>query len=364
MESSLWQGCCLSVAVVRLTMAWFDRRKRQRDQLGFSWASRELAYVQAAFDRNGRHQVQRFGGERQGGDSPEDFAKRLSALGFKGRYAQIMLRPSQYQIFQIEAPAVAPEELRTAARYQIRDMVDVHIDDLTLDVMRVGDDVGRAINHLFVVAASNTLIREVMGIGQAMRCTIRVIDIHDLAQRNLQSIWARRNGDIKRANAVLVVTDDSQALLTISANEELFYTRRIDLGAGYMRGDWGDGAVQAQAAEPELALAPAGANVAMESGLGMSAGEADRTQRVVVEIQRSLDLWERTWPKLMLGEICVYGGERSDEFARRLARELGQPVTAMDVSWQFPGFEGGSEADRLLCWPLLGALMRNEGRKL
>jgi MSHA biogenesis protein MshI len=222
--------------------------------------------------------------------------------------------------------------------------------------MRVGDDKVRATGHLFVVAASNALIREVMGIGQALRCTVEVIDIQDMAQRNLQSAWARRNGDLGRAHAALVLTDDHQALLTISANEELFYTRRIELGEGFIQAGWGDGAVQAQVS--------AGGNVAAEPGLGMSLGDADRTQRVVVEVQRSLDLWDRTWPMLVLDRISVYAGERSDELARWLGQELGQPVTSLDVSALFPGFEGGTEADRLLCWPLLGALMRTESRKL
>lgn len=340
-------------------MRWPARRSRQRDQLAFSWAAGALAYVHASLDKNGLYQVKSFGVERQGSDSQEDFAKRLTALGFKGRTAQVMLRPEQYQILQIDAPAVAPEELRTAARWQIRDMVNVHMDDLTLDVLRVGDDKVRATGHLFVIAASNALIREVMGIGQALRCTVDVIDIQDLAQRNLQSAWSRRNGDLGRAHAALVLTDDNQALLTISANEELFYTRRIELGAGFMQAAWGQGALPVQAVETELALADAA-----EPGQGKSSGDADRTQRVVVEIQRSLDLWDRTWPMLVLDRISVYAGERSDELARWLRQELGQPVTSLDVSALFPGFEGGTDADRLLCWPLLGALMRTESRKL
>jgi MSHA biogenesis protein MshI len=337
-------------------MRWPGQRTRANAGLVIAWSGHALAYVQAQPLKDGRQEVLRFGVERQGNDSPEDFAKRLAALGFKGRAALAMLRSTQYQLLQIDAPAVPPEELRTAARWQIRDMVDVHMDDLTLDVMRVGDDKVRATGHLFVVAASNALIREVMGIGQALRCTVEVIDIQDMAQRNLQSAWARRNGDLGRAHAALVLTDDHQALLTISANEELFYTRRIELGEGFIQAGWGDGAVPAQVS--------AGGNVAAEPGLGMSLGDADRTQRVVVEVQRSLDLWDRTWPMLVLDRISVYAGERSDELARWLGQELGQPVTSLDVSALFPGFEGGTEADRLLCWPLLGALMRTESRKL
>jgi MSHA biogenesis protein MshI len=340
-------------------MRWPGQRVLAREQLVIAWSAQTLAYLQAHLEKDGRFQIQRFGVERRGNDSTDDFAKRLSNLGFKGCTAQVMLRPEQYQMLQIDAPAVAPEELRTAARWQIRDMVDVHMDDLTLDVMRVGDDKVRATGHLFVVAASNALIREVMGIGQDLRCTVEVIDIQDMAQRNLQSAWARRNATLDRAHAALVLTDDNQALLTISANEELFYTRRIELGSGFMQANWGGGTAMAAAGPAqasEMTLAPA--------GMGLSPADADRGQRMVVEIQRSLDLWDRTWPMLVLDRVSVYAGQRSDELARWLGQELGQAVTVLDVSPLFSGFEGGSELDRQLCWPLLGVLLRTQGRKL
>jgi MSHA biogenesis protein MshI len=203
-----------------------------------------------------------------------------------------------------------------------------------------------------------------MGIGQALRCAVEVIDIQDLAQRNLQSAWARSNGALDRAHAAFVVTDDRQALLTISAHEELFYTRRIDLGGDFLRGEWGGAALPEQTGETSPASASDEGSAAQESDLGTYFGDTDRRQRVVVEIQRSLDLWDRTWPMLMLDNFSVYAGQRSDEVARWLGQELGQSVTSLDVGSMFPGFEGGDEADRLLCWPLLGGLMRSEGRKL
>jgi MSHA biogenesis protein MshI len=258
-----------------------------------------------------------------------------------------MLRPAQYQVLQIEAPAVPPEELRTAARWQIREMVSQHLDDLTLDVLKVGDEQVRATGSLFVVAAGNAEIRSLMQTAQALRCEVDVIDIHDLAQRNLQSALARRLGITGRAHAAVVVSDDSQALLTICANDELFYTRRIDLGEGFLRAAWGEGG-DAQAA----------------AGLTLAGAEVDRAQRLVVEIQRSLDLWDRTWPMLVLDRILVQAGARTGEMARWLGQELGQAVLPLDVSPLFPGFEGGSDEDRRLCWPLLGVLLRSEDRKL
>jgi hypothetical protein len=67
---------------------------------------------------------------------------------------------------------------------------------------------------------------------------------------------------------------------------------------------------------------------------------------------------------LSLDSMSVYAGDRSDELARWLAQESGQTVTALDVSALLHGFDGGTNADRLLCWPLLGSLMRTESREL
>lgn len=351
-------------------MRWPGRRPPSRDHLVLAWADQALAYVQATLRDDGLYQVQRCGVERQGADSAEDFAKRLAALGFKGQTARVMLRPEQYQIFQIDMPAVPAEELRAAARWQIRDMVDVHMDDLTLDVLRVGDDKVRTANHLFVVTAANAVIREVMAVAGALRCTVEVIDIQDLALRNLQTALARRAGALDRAQAALVVTDDNQALLTISANEELFYTRRIEVGEGFLQAGWeqtyGLGAPPETGADYRaVGLGDAPTTDYTDYGAAsapMAAGASDEVQRVVMEVHRSLDLWDRTWPMLPLGGVGVFAGRRSQELAGWLGQELGQTVTTLEVAALFAGYEGATEADKLLCWPLLGALMRTESR--
>lgn len=328
----------------------FVRRARQRHGVALAWDGQALAYVQARQQGAQQFQVQRFGVLRADEAEAEDFARRLAGLGLKGQVALGMLRPGQYQMLQIEAPAVPPEELRTAARWQIRDMVSQHVDDLTLDVLKVGDERVRATGSLFVVAAPNAEIRALMQTAQALRCEIDVIDIQDLAQRNLQSALAHRLGITDRAHAAIVMASDSQALLTICAYDELFYSRRIDLGEGFLQAAWGSDAAPADAGG-DLTLSAPGQ-------------EADRAQRLVVEIQRSLDLWDRTWPMLVLDRILVQAGDRTAELARWLGQELGQAVLPLDVAPLFPGFEGGTAQERQLCWPLLGALLRHEDRKL
>jgi MSHA biogenesis protein MshI len=192
--------------------------------------------------------------------------------------------------------------------------------------------------HLVVVAAKRTVIAGQEDLCRAMRWTLAVIDIQETAQRNLQSALAvsadRSLGN--KANAALVLLDSLHAVLTICADGELFYARRFDLLADFLAGTW-------------------------------EVGEDDGAGRFLLEVQRSLDLWDRMWPSLPLDRIWRYAGDRGDELARWLTGQLGQPVQPMAVAARFPGFKGRPVADEvlcmpLLCMPLLGMLLRTEER--
>ena len=357
-------------------MRWPWQRQGSDEQLVVSWSGQTFAYVLARSRADGGHEVLKFGVERQGGDAvndTQDLIRQLQGLGLKGFETRVMLRPEQYQLLQIDAPAVPPEELRLAARYQIREMLHTHVDDVTLDVMRVGDGQQKGAGHLFVVAATNAVLREVLELGEALQWKVSVIDIQETAQRNLQSALAERDGRADRANAALVLVEGQQAVLTISANEELFYTRRFDLPEGFFAGF----------ADATGAFIPVSDYVPGYSGAGVSYGndnadarpipptavaggalEEDRAQRFLVEVQRSLDLWDRSWSGMPLNGMRVYAGERSEALSTWLAAQLGQTVLPMDVHALFPGFEGGAAGDRALCLPLLGVLMRSESGKL
>jgi MSHA biogenesis protein MshI len=360
-------------------MRWPWQRPKSGDQLVISWSGKTFAFVRSRQRADGLHEVLKFGMERQGADSMEDFVRRLQALGLKGLGAQAMLRPGQYQVLQIDAPAVPPEELRSAARYQIREMIDTHLDDITLDVMRVGDGQQKGAGHLFVVAATNAVVRELRDLTDALQLTLPVVDIQETAQRNLQCALAARDNNADRATAALILLDGQQAVLTISAREELFYTRHFDLPEGFLALSWGhDGNAPAAADD---AYSPVDEYVPDYSVGGVSYGndysgaragaattavgmENDSAQRLLVEVQRSLDVWDRSWSSMPLQCLRVFAGERSDELAQWLASQLGQTVLPMEVRALFPGFENGAADEQAQCLPLLGVLMRTVGRKL
>ena len=356
-------------------MRWPWRRTVSTDRLIVTWAGQTLAYLQAKATRGGQYEIVKLGVVRQEGDTMEAFVERLQQLRLPGSELHVVLRPEQYQMLQIDTPAVAPEEMRAAARYQIRDMVEAHIDDITIDVMRVGDGQQKGAVNLFVVVALNALLREISDLAKALDWSLAVVDIAEVTQRNMQSALAARNGLGSSASAVLVVVSQRQALLTICANDELFYSRRLELPEGFLDMEWGTSAeffdeqvdVYAPVAEyvPEYAgggdfrsvygtTRPAG------SQLATGPSDADRIQRVVVEVQRSLDLWDRTWTTFPLAGLRVYAGPRSADMAAWLSQEIGQTVLPLEVDSLFAPLSTLTPQDQLACLPLLGGLLRTQ----
>lgn len=355
-------------------MHWPWQRRRALSQWVLSWSGQTLAYVHANRLADGTFELLAVGTERMVGDDLGAFVRRVQGLGLKGAQGTIMLRTEQYQLLQIDTPAVPPEELRSAARYQVRDMLQTHVDDVTIDVIRVGDGQHKGVGHSFVVAATNAVVKDTLNMADVLDCQVSVIDIQETAQRNLQTALASRDGTLDLASAALILDDAQQALLTISSNAELFYTRRFDLPEGFLTGTWGqdidvpapiDGFTPVEEYMPSYSTGDVvfgddfgGATAAPVSASRL---DDDRAQRLVVEIQRSLDVWDRTWSSLTLSGLRVFAGARSAELAQWLTRQLGQPVIPMDVTPLFVGFDMISPVNQGLCLPLLGVLLRSEG---
>ena len=349
-------------------MKWPWQGKRPTEKLVVACDDQGFAYVHADGGAALPLRIRRFGVLPRGDDSPQDYARRIRALGLPTRQVVAVLPLLKCQLLQIEAPGVPPEELKAAARWRIKDMVESHLDDLTLDVMQVGDDRQRAQKHIFVAAAANNAIAEVTSLLGAAGLALQAIDIRETAQRNLQSALAQTQGLRERATAMLLV-HGNQCLLTISANDELFYTRRLD---------WDESSVAAAVAPEPAASATAGSfdqplyaldgtdmPDIVDYGAEPEAGTANTVDvpRLVVELQRSFDVWERSWPELPLSSVVVDAGRHSAALAEMLERELGQRVQALDVARVFGGFDSAADADRASCLPLLGALLRSETRK-
>jgi MSHA biogenesis protein MshI len=289
----------------------------------------------------------------------------VRALQLGGSAAWAMLPLSAYQMLQIDCPAVPPEELRIAARWQIRDRVDSHVDDLTLDVLRVGAPRAPAVGNgqLFVVATANAKVHQVSGLAQAAGWTLEVIDVLDLAQRNLHTAAAQAMDLEERATACLM-RHGKDCLLTICVGEELYYSRRLE---------W-DAKLAQRATEAEQAAAVAAARspdelsleaMAFPMAVELGAPSADDSSRLVVELQRSFDVWERAGPDLPLAVLLLHGDSAGDGVAAYLQDQLRLRVLPLDTAAALDSsvLDQADAVVRENGTALLGTLLRAERRE-
>ncbi len=296
----------------------------------------------------------------RGSDSNADFIRRLRDAVPASRHATAVLPLPAAQWLRIDAPAVRPEELRAAARWHIKEYIEGPLDELTLDVMEVDAEPTRAVKQLFVVAAANRVIRGTTELARSAGWELGAIDVAETAQRNLQTAAMAAAGLGTRASAALVV-HGTQCLLSFCAEGELFDTRRLE---------WDGAATPRAAAAPAAPAADAlemdfvdyGAEDADDPGHG-AAGD-DLAPRIVIELQRSFDVWERSWPGRPLACLWVEAGTSTPALVETLRRSLGLRVEALDATALFPGWAQAcpDPALRQTLLPLLGGLLRTSPR--
>lgn len=269
-----------------------------------------------------------------------------------------LLDPTDYQILKVDTPNVPREELKAAARWQIKELVDGDVQELTLDVMHVGGDVERAPRQLFVVAARNNAIQSLTESTTSVNDQVGVVDIWETALRNLLANQARIDELSARACAAVLI-DANLCLLVVCANEELFYTRRIEADPGLL--------ARARGEQPQTNLAEVPLGFEYVPG-GTFDDRTSQESPLVVELQRSIDVWERSWPDLPLARLYVITADHGAEVASLIQRELGQRTVALDPFTAFAAERSAPEGDPAkalaACLPLLGAALRTETRKL
>jgi MSHA biogenesis protein MshI len=262
------------------------------------------------------------------GFSPEALERVNKDLKAGNYQCGTMLNGGEYQLLMVDAPNVPQDELKTAVRWRLKDMLDFHIDDATIDVLDIPVDSSAAArgHSMFAIAARNALIQSRQALFAEARLDLNVIDIPEMAQRNISALLESEG----RGLAMLSFDADG-GLLTITYKAELYLSRRIDV-------------TLAQLLERD----------------------SDRQQaqfdKITLELQRSLDHFDRQFHyvnvlKLMLAPTGAEG------LHEHLAANLYMPVEAMTLDDVFdlrkaPELQDVAQQQRFFL--TLGAALRHE----
>jgi MSHA biogenesis protein MshI len=239
-----------------------------------------------------------------------------------------LLHSRDYQVLQVDAPNVPAAEFKAAMPWRIKDLIDYPVEAATVDVLKVPTtDGARGNQQVFAVSARNEVIAATVKPFNDAKIPLDVIDIPELAQRNLAHCFEEPG----RALAC-VSFDESGGLLTFTHAGELCQYRRIDM--------------------PARAFADAPADQ-----------RPQLYDRVVLELQRSLDNFDRQFNHLSVSRVMLTPVPGAEDLQQYLADNLGLPVALIDLAeiMDFPGIPELREPSRQAqCVAMIGAAMRTE----
>lgn len=232
-----------------------------------------------------------------------------------------VIRPDDYQLLQVEAPEVQPQELRSAVRWKVRDVVNFPINDAVIDVFEIPDQSRYVQTRMvFVVAARNDAVQRVVSLIKPRVRGFDVVDIPELCMRNLSSHLPQDERGV-----ALLAMGDTFAQLVLTRQGVLYLSRRIELGR-----------------RNDVEAGPTHFHMAFD------------LHALSLELQRSLDYYESHFDQPPIADLVVAAGDnRADELAVVLSKETGLAAEAFDIQNIFDVMDG-IEPD---ChWPSLIAM--------
>ncbi len=301
------------------------KRARTTLQLGVGFHSDGLSCV--ALDRSGaRARLESCHFYNSEAVTEGRFAHAIKAHGLRGAPAVAVLSPNVYSLFQVETPEVEHEELKSAIRWRIKDLLDYHIDDAVLDIFDLPVSQRRSgPRMMYVVVVKRSLIQQTVDQLEAIGLEIAAIDITELALRNVLAATSDPG-----AFQALLYLPPRYGLIEIVQGDTLYLNRRIEIS---------------------------GNDLEQQGGFGLQ----EQLDSLILELQRSLDYHESQFGLGAVPEIAVIAPESRKTQLQTLANEsLAAKVRLFDLTGLLDGLDAVDPAELYRCLPAIGAALRSD----
>lgn len=206
-----------------------------------------------------------------------EIKKIVSSLNLKHYHCTSLLSLFDTHLFEIEKPPVTQEEMPTAVRWKVKEMVEIPLEDMiidTFDIIPPSSITSAATRapQIFATVVNKNIVNEYFKRYADTNIPLEVIDIDELAQRNIANLFEQ-----EKKGLVLLSFTEEGGLLTVSYNKELYFYRRLDISL--------DQLLQLKDADYEKRYKV--------------------LDRITTELQRSLDKVERQYSFISLNKIYV-----------------------------------------------------------
>lgn len=301
-------------------MQWFKQQKQQ------AWTAirttGEVTTIVQVMRREGEKPLVNFAHIEPSNAREAKHAQALSKK-YKLKYARcsFVLNAKDYQLLQVESPNVPQDERKEALRWKVKDMVDYPVEQATLDYMHIPQDPAspNKQDYVYAMVAKNELIGQLYNTFADADIQLQAIDVRVAAQRNIAALLEEKD----RGLAMLSFGREG-GLLTFTSGGELYHTRFIEI----------------------------------EQERSTSAYE-----RIALELQRSLDSFDRQFPFIAVNKLLVAPCEDRDALLQHLKSALYTQVVSFELS-DIVDFASGVALGELSAQALvlhtIGAALREE----
>lgn len=224
-------------------------------------------------------------------------ARYADDLDLKQTPASCVLSENAYQLQPLEMPKVPKDELLSAIRWRLKDLIDFPLEEAVVELLEMPPHSNPGAPHTgyAVVTQRDVVMRQI----ESMRRTdlnMDVIDIPELCVRNVAVLLPQDEYGV----AFLHFTEDC-GYLTITRQGVLHLTRHLDTGRRKI----------ADVASDDFML-------------------QELISGIALEVQRSLDYYESHYDCRPITEIALGPGANLDALPGGLAQNLGVSVQTVD----------------------------------
>ncbi len=263
---------------------------------------------------------------------PQERTKQLARLVSQYRLKRTpcttVLDAADYQLLLTEAPDVQPDELKAAIRWRIKDLINFHINDATLDVFDLpGEATPGRVREMYAVAVQNKAVQQRVDLMDAAGVQLEVIDIPEMAQRNIAALLPEDENGV-----AMVSFQANGGLITLTRGGELFLTRSMNVGLE-----------------------------ALQRGENSSA----YFDQIVLELQRSLDYFESHFRLAPIRRVVVAPTPfEIPGLTEYLSTNLNAQATALDLTQLMDCPVDLPQPLQSACFVTIGAALRQEMKAL
>ena len=240
---------------------------------------------------------------------------------------QLVLHVEDYQLLLIEPPAVPTEEMCEALRWRVQDLLSVDSDQLIIDYFPLPVDGSKSHKPMvYVVVAKEARMRELAELVQHASLQLKAIDIGELAVRNVMHAIRHQQDTAQPERAMMLVrVKPRTAIVTLFREQQLYLARSVSL--------------------PYTA----------------SAGEALPSEALILEIQRSIDYFERQMAQAPPMAIYLCGEHLTKEsLDDKFTTSFSIPVAILDLADHWPNLSTYDVLFRQKCVSAFGGLLREQ----